>query len=78
MHDQIFGPCAIPFSLEKQTLLRAALPSVLERDINVNIVLIKEVRVNFTFYGSVSYFLDFLDFVIIINLKECSQSDFYA
>jgi hypothetical protein len=28
--EQIFGPCAIPFSVEKQTLLRLAVAAVLE------------------------------------------------
>eukprot|EP00884_Botryococcus_braunii_P016087 jgi/Botrbrau1/3161/Bobra.0070s0126.1 len=41
---EIFGPCAVPFGLEKQTLLREALLVVLERDINSNVILVKAVH----------------------------------
>lgn len=45
MHgSQIFGPCAIPFGLEKQTLLRVALQEVLRAEVNIYESLLKEVR----------------------------------
>eukprot|EP00884_Botryococcus_braunii_P012609 jgi/Botrbrau1/21349/Bobra.0184s0058.1 len=40
---EIFGPCAIPFTLEKQTLLRLALPAVLENEIDIFISVVKQV-----------------------------------
>lgn len=40
---QIFSPCAYPLGIEKQTLLRLAISAVLEKEINMYIVLIKEV-----------------------------------
>eukprot|EP00884_Botryococcus_braunii_P016075 jgi/Botrbrau1/3150/Bobra.0070s0116.1 len=41
---EVFGPCAVPFVLEKQTLLRKVLPLVLERDIDMGIILVKKVH----------------------------------
>jgi hypothetical protein len=40
---QVFGACAIPFTIEKQTLLRLALPEVLEREINVYYAMVRQV-----------------------------------
>lgn len=42
---QIFGPCAIPFGLEKQTLLRVALQEVLREEVNIYVSMVKMVRV---------------------------------
>jgi hypothetical protein len=40
---QIFGPCAMPFSVEKQTLLREALAAVLDRVIDIYIIRVSQV-----------------------------------
>lgn len=42
--SQIFGPCAIPFGLEKQTLLRLALQEVLRPEVNIYVSMVKKVR----------------------------------
>eukprot|EP00884_Botryococcus_braunii_P016081 jgi/Botrbrau1/3156/Bobra.0070s0122.1 len=41
---EIFGPCAVPFLLEKQTLLQKAVRVVVERDIDIDTILIKSVH----------------------------------
>lgn len=40
---QIFGPCAIPFLIEKQTLLKVALMEVLRDVLNVYTANVKQV-----------------------------------
>lgn len=71
-HCQIFGPCAVPFHLEKQTLLREALQVVLERDVAVNIVLIKKVGqaslLHLLYYECCTRY-----YGIIIHKKDCRQ-----
>jgi hypothetical protein len=40
---QIFGPCAVPFSVEKQTLLREAMVAVMDSAFDVYTTLVSEV-----------------------------------
>lgn len=40
---QLTGPCAVPFPIEKQTLLRIALLHVLQPDVNVYVIVVKKV-----------------------------------
>eukprot|EP00884_Botryococcus_braunii_P005889 jgi/Botrbrau1/15300/Bobra.0096s0003.1 len=43
---EIFGACAVPFSIEKQTLLRLALPEVLEREVNIYFTMVEVLSTN--------------------------------
>lgn len=42
--SQLFGPCVLPFGLEKQTLLRLALHEVMTAEINIYDSQVKLVR----------------------------------
>lgn len=48
--SQIFGPCAVPFGLEKQTLLRIALQEVLRPEVNIYVSMVKMVSALFHSY----------------------------
>eukprot|EP00884_Botryococcus_braunii_P020086 jgi/Botrbrau1/6761/Bobra.0324s0043.3 len=41
---QFEGPCAVPFTIEKQTVLRVSLPLVMESDMNINAVDVGEIQ----------------------------------
>eukprot|EP00884_Botryococcus_braunii_P019661 jgi/Botrbrau1/6379/Bobra.0098s0036.2 len=64
---QIFGPCAIPFTIEKQTLLRLALLTVLEMDINVHVVRVKRVEEG---RGSASDQEDYVNVTLMVSVYD--------
>eukprot|EP00884_Botryococcus_braunii_P020082 jgi/Botrbrau1/6758/Bobra.0324s0042.2 len=41
---QFEGPCAVPFTIEKQTVLRVSLPVVMESDMNIHSVDVEEIQ----------------------------------
>lgn len=47
---QITGPCAVPFTIEKQTLLQLSLPVAMKDDLNIYSVKVKEVTRPFNRY----------------------------
>jgi hypothetical protein len=41
--EQIFGPCAVPFSLEKETLLQEAMVAVIDWAFGIYVTLVSQV-----------------------------------
>jgi hypothetical protein len=57
---QLFGPCAVPFAIEKQTLLKLALMKVVEEDLNLYLVNISSVSLGLSSRRCFAVSRDFL------------------